>query len=69
MILDREKIAKVMDSLEGISYKEWKFIHRKVDEYFREEISKNTDKIELADSQRLMMSFYEKYKATLQQSE
>ena len=69
MILDREKIAKVMDSLEGISYKEWKFIYRKVDEYFREEISKNIDKIELADSQRLMMSFYEKYKATLQQSE
>ena len=55
--------------LEGITYKEWKFIYRKVDEYYREEISKLADKIELADSQRLMMSYSEKYKATLQQSE
>ena len=44
-------------------------ICRKVDEYFREESSKLTDKIELADPQRLMMSYSEKYKATLQQSE
>lgn len=67
--MDKEKIVKVLDSLEGISYKEWKFIYRKVDVYFREEISKLNDKIELADSQRLMMSYSEKYKATLQQSE
>lgn len=69
MILDKEKIVKVLDMLEGITYKEWKFIYRKVDEYYREEISKLADKIELADSQRLMMSYSEKYKATLQQSE
>ena len=67
--MDKGKMAKVLDSLKGITYKEWKLICRKVDEYFREEISKLTDKIELADPQRLMMSYSEKYKATLQQSE
>ena len=54
MILDKEKIVKVLDSLEGISYKEWKFIYRKVDVYFREEISKLNDGIRLADSTTLL---------------
>lgn len=52
--MDKEKIAKVLDSLEGISYKEWKFIYRKVDVYFREEISKLNDGIRLADSTTLL---------------
>lgn len=54
LILDKEKIVKVLDSLEGISYKEWKFIYRKVDVYFREEISKLNDGIRLADSTTLL---------------
>lgn len=52
--MDKEKIVKVLDSLEGISYKEWKFIYRKVDVYFREEISKLNDGIRLADSTTLL---------------
>ena len=54
LILDKEKIVKVLDLLEGITYKEWKFIYRKVDVYFREEISKLNDGIRLADSTTLL---------------
>ena len=54
MILDKEKIVKVLDSLEGITYKEWFFIQRKVDAYLRTEISKLNDGIRLADSTTLL---------------
>ena len=52
--MDKEKIVKVMDSLEGITYSEWFFIQRKVDAYFRAEISKLNNGIRLADSTTLL---------------
>lgn len=59
--MDKEKIMNVMDSLKGITYKEWKFIYRKVDEYFREESNKLNNEIELADSSRLMSGYMSRY--------
>ena len=52
--MDKEKIVKVMDSLEGITYSEWFFIQRKVDAYLRAEISKLNNGIRLADSTTLL---------------
>lgn len=52
--MDKEKINKVMNSLEGVTYKEWKFISRKVNDYFNIEISKLNDEIKLVNSKRVM---------------
>ena len=59
--MDKEKIISVMDSLKGITYKEWKFIYRKVDEYFREESNKLNNEIELADPSVLMSGHMPRY--------
>lgn len=43
--MDRQKLGKIVDVLQGITYQEWKNLKRIVDEYFRKKADKQNDKI------------------------
>lgn len=55
--MEQEKLRKILQVMEGISYFEWKKLKHIVDVHFDQEAAKQNNKIMLAATEELMTSY------------